>query len=255
MQDEKNRGNQRVITQIGSLPYDNVRDAVDYSMQHDIPFLPELPLLGDAMLEYIKRPGTMSCLEEFSKRIRGRDVVKIQCIGPATLILGGYSESEAFERAYAHIDSIIGKLEAKEVILFLDEPALGHAGFDYQTLWDGLFGSFNFGSFDVIAGVHTCGNMDWDRMLDSNINIISFDASQYNFTNYPKYKDNRINGERHKRIAWGIKDKKDVKDYQEGDLLTLPCGMGPKVYEVKDCPVELENLVNARDLLLGKKGD
>ena len=46
----------KIVTQVGSLPYDDVDKAVEYSLLHDIPFLPELPKLGDAMLDYIEKP-------------------------------------------------------------------------------------------------------------------------------------------------------------------------------------------------------
>jgi hypothetical protein len=220
-----------ITTQIGSLPYDDVDKAVEYSLRHDIPFLPELPLLGDAMMDYIKRPGNMSCLETFKRKVAGFETVKIQCVGPATLILGGYDQDEAFSRVYEHINALIDGLDAGNIILFLDEPALGHAGFDYRQLWSPLFESF-----DVTSGVHTCGNMNWDEMFASGIDIISFDASKYDITRYPGYR----NG---KRIAWGVETKEDVKDFQKGDLLTLPCGMGPKFYSTQDCEVSLSNLL------------
>jgi len=223
------------VTQIGSLPYDDVDQAVDYSLRHDIPFLPELPKLGDAMMDYIKRPGNMSCLETFKKKTAGFDTVKIQCVGPATLILGGYDQDEAFSRVYDHISALIDGLEADNIILFLDEPALGHAGFDYRQLWSPLFESF-----DVISGVHTCGNMNWDEMFAADINIISFDASKYDLTKYPGYR----NG---KRIAWGVETIENVKDFREGDLLTLPCGMGPKFYSTDDCEKSLSNLLKISD--------
>ncbi|MFC1794206.1 hypothetical protein ACFL3Q_11530 [Planctomycetota bacterium] len=221
----------QVITQIGSLPYDDIDQAVEYSLRHDIPFLPELPKLGDAMMDYIKQPGSMSCLETFKRKVAGFDVVKIQCVGPATLILGGYEQDEAFSRVYQHIEAIINGLDAGNVILFLDEPALGHVGFDYQQLW-----SLLFESFEVTSGVHTCGNMNWDELFASEIDIISFDASKYDITKYPGYRNS-------KRIAWGVETREDVKDFQEGDLLTLPCGMGPKFYSTDDCEKNLDNLL------------
>jgi len=131
MQNKENIKHRRVITQIGSLPYDDVDKAVNYSLQHDIPFLPELLNLGEAAMEYINNPGKMSCLDEFSRRTRGVDIVKAQCIGPATLVLTGkYDADEAVKRVYEHIEAIIGKLKAKNIILFLDEPALNQAGFN-----------------------------------------------------------------------------------------------------------------------------
>jgi hypothetical protein len=228
----------KIITQIGSLPYENVDEAVEYSLRHDIPFLPELPKLGDAMMDYIKQPGSMSCLEMFKRKVAGFDTVKIQCVGPATLILGGYDQDEAFSRAYEHINALLDGLDAGNIILFLDEPALGHAGFDYRQLWSPLFESF-----DVVSGVHTCGNMNWDEMFTADIDIISFDASKYDITKYPGYRNK-------KRIAWGAETIEDVKDFQEGDLLTLPCGMGPKFYSTEDCEKSLNNLTKISDGLL-----
>lgn len=220
-----------IVTQIGSLPYDNVEKAVEFSLRHDIPFLPELPKLGDAMMDYIKNPGRMSCLETFKKKVKGRPAVKVQCVGPATLILAGYSEDEAISRTCQHIEAVLDGLDAGTIILFLDEPALGQAGFDYHRLWAPLFESFN-----VTPGVHVCGNMNWDDLFNSQVQIISFDASQYDVTIYPAYR----NG---KRIAWGIQDRRNVRDFQKGDLLTLPCGMGPKFYSTDDCETWLASLL------------
>ena len=206
----------RLTTQIGSLPFTDVERAVAYSLQHEIPFLPELTALGDAMMSYIRDPGALSCLDAF-KRNRF-DVVKVQCVGPATLRQNGYEEDDAISRVYAHIEALLDGLGAEETILFLDEPALGYAGFEYQRLWAPLFESF-----PVVRGVHVCGNMQWDQLFDADIDIISFDASKYDIT---KYYESR-NG---KRIAWGIERIGDIRDYQPGDLVTLPCGMPHRAY-------------------------
>lgn len=219
---------QKIITQIGSLPLTDAAKAVAYSLKHDIPFLPELPKLGDAMLNYIKNPGSLSCLNEFKKH--QFQSVKIQCIGPATLMLSGYKEDEALTKIVAHISAIIDGLEAKETILFLDEPALGQSGINFQKLWQALFANFK-----VVPGVHVCGNMDWDVMFAADIEIISFDAAKYDLTKYSKYRSG-------KRIAWGVEKTADVKDFQEGDLLTLPCGMGTPVYKPEDCKKALRKL-------------
>jgi hypothetical protein len=82
--------------------------------------------------------------------------------------------------------------------------------------------------------------MNWDELFRSEIEIISFDASKYDITKYPGYRNRG-------KIAWGIKTKEDVKDFQEGDLLTLPCGMGPKFYSVDDCEANLNSLLEISD--------
>lgn len=222
-----------VITQIGSLPFEDAKEAVEYSLKHDIPFLPELPKKGDAMLEYIKHPGRLSCLAEFKKHAFRK--VKIQCIGPATLMLSGYKEDEVIAKIYAHIAAVLKGLEAEEIILFLDEPALGHSGVDFRQLWQALFASF-----DVTPGIHVCGNMDWDLLFDSAAQIISFDASQYELTKYSKYRSG-------KNIAWGVEKPEDIKDFQEGDLITLPCGMGTPMFKREDCEEKLKQLQSIKE--------
>jgi hypothetical protein len=230
----------KIITQIGSLPFRDVRAAIAYSLKHDIPFLPELTALGDAMLDYIKNPGRLSCLEEF-KRHRFT-TVKVQAIGPATLIQSGYGEDEALARIYQHIERLLDGLRAEEIILFLDEPALGYAGFDYERLWEPLFASF-----PVIRGVHVCGNMQWDRLFEAEIEIISFDASKYDIT---KYYDDR----KGKRIAWGIQSPEDIKDFRPGDLITPPCGMPHKSFTEEDAERVLSMLRAAAERCLNKRG-
>lgn len=227
--------NRRITTQIGSLPYEDPSEAVEYSLRHDIPFLPELPKLGDAMLDYIKNPGTLSCLDEFKNQVlkQKRQTVKVQCVGPSTLIQSGYDADEAIQRIYEHIAAVLDGIKSEEIILFLDEPALGYGGFDYKKLWTPLFGSFN-----VVPGVHTCGNLDWDGLFDSDISIISFDASKFDITRYPKYRGS-------KRIAWGIGKAGDARDFREGDLLTLPCGMHPRLYTPDDCEEMFKMLESA----------
>jgi hypothetical protein len=218
------------VTQIGSLPLTDVEEAVEYSLRHEIPFLPELPLLGDAMLSYIKNPGQLSTLRAF-KRHRF-STVKVQAIGPATLILSGYEEDEALLRIYRHIEAILDGLVAQEVILFLDEPALGQAGFDYRRLWDLLLADL-----PVIRGVHVCGNMQWDLLFSAEIDVVSFDASRYDITlYYPRHG---------KRIAWGITSPEQVRDFQPGDLITPPCGLSPRAYKPHDLAGVLDLLTRA----------
>jgi len=203
---------------------------VAYSLRHEIPFLPELPLLGDSMLSYIKNPGHLSTLRAFQRH--RFTTVKVQALGPATLILSGYGEDEALLRIYRHIEAILDGLVADEVILFLDEPALGQAGFDFQRLWEPLFAGL-----PVVRGVHVCGNMQWDHLFTAEIDIVSFDASRYDIRGYyPRYG---------KRIAWGISDPSQVRDLQPGDLVTPPCGLSPQAYDRGDLERVLDLLTRA----------
>lgn len=223
------------VTQLGSLPYCDVQQAVQYSLRHDIPFLPELPLLGDLMLEYITRPGRLSCLEEFKRH--QFPVVKIQCVGPATLMMDNWSEDKAVESIYRHVSAIIDGLDAQEIILFLDEPDLGRPGFNYQNAWEAVFSSFPVSR----RGIHCCGSMDWDTLFQSPlVDIISFNASQFPITGYDHYRSG-------KTIAWGIEKEKDIQDFQKGDLITPPCGLSPLKYKASDCGPVLQKLIHIKD--------
>jgi hypothetical protein len=224
---------ERLVTQIGSLPFEDVDRAVDYSLEHEIPFLPELTARGDAMMRYIESPGRLSCLEAF-KRQRF-ETVKVQCVGPATLRSNGYTEDDAISRIYEHVEAILDGLVADEIILFLDEPALGYVGFDFVRLWEPVFESF-----PVVRGVHVCGNMQWDQLLQAPIDIVSFDASKYDITKYYTARGAA-------RIAWGIERTEDIRAYEPGDLITLPCGMPNKAYSEQDAIDRLEILRGAAD--------
>lgn len=80
-------------------------------------------------------------------------------------------------------------------IVFLDEPAL--AGFgtsayititrdDVQTCIEEIV--LEIHAENGLAGVHVCANTEWDLLLDTTIDIISFDAFSYfdRFILYPK---------------------------------------------------------------------
>lgn len=254
-----------VVTQIGSLPYDNIEKAIEYSMKHDIPFLPELPKLGDAMMEYIKNPGSLSCLEEFAKRRFKR--VKIQCVGPATLIQAGHEESELW-RPEAHIHKLFEKINAEEVILFLDEPFLGHASTNFSEWWQRLFEICDRETIKeiykkdmkVIKGVHTCYAMNWTTLFyNRDLDIISFDASKFGAAFISQgYEEFRARGG---RIAWGIRKLEDIPlldgstAFRKGDLITAPCGLGGmnldagKNYTEEDCENYLNMMRDVRDKL------
>ncbi len=96
-------------------------------------------------------------------------------------------------------------------IIFLDEPAL--AGFgtsayititraDAQACIDEIAQEIH--AENGLAGVHVCANTEWDLLLDSAIDIISFDAFSYfdRFILYPKAIKAFLG--RGGILAWGI---------------------------------------------------
>jgi hypothetical protein len=159
----------------------------------------------------------------------------MQCVGVVTAMNYGLSEDDATLKIIDHISKNLKYINAKKIILFLDEPVLGYSGLPFERMWENVFEEF-----DVIRGVHTCGNMLWDQLFRANIEIINFDASQYDITKYYE--------SREKRIAWGVKEQKDVKEWFEGDLITPPCGLS--TYTIEECQGVLENLKSIKNALV-----
>lgn len=96
-------------------------------------------------------------------------------------------------------------------IVFLDEPALAGFGTSaYITITkEDVTGSIEEIVQEIhaesgLAGVHVCANTEWDMLLGSNIDIISFDAFSYfdRFILFPDLiKSYLLQG---KILAWGI---------------------------------------------------
>jgi hypothetical protein len=99
---------------------------------------------------------------------------------------------------------------AEHVVLFLDEPYLVSYGSAYVSLTrEQIIDMLNeiidkLHGHDVVTGVHCCGSTDWSILMDTNVDIINFDA--YNYSNsmalYPKQL-NKFLGQK-KYLAWGI---------------------------------------------------
>lgn len=235
------------VTLIGSLPHTDPDEAVRLVFENNIiPCLPELPMLGENMLQYIKNPGNLACAAAFQKRYAS--VKKIQSVGTCTLVYAAKMPAkEANQRIYAHIMALLKDLRADRIILFLDEPIIG---LDCQKLWEPLFSMLDKdpGLKNITLGVHTCNNMNWNPLFCAEqFKIISFDASSYarGLVRSAKYRSN-------KTIAWGVERIEDVKKFQLGDLLTPPCGLGPSKYKVSDCQKVIQNLQEIASDLLAK---
>ena len=114
------------------------------------------------------------------------------------------------------------------VILFIDEPAL--AGFgssefisiskeEISVCLDEVIDAIH--AKGGLAGIHVCANTDWSLVLDSNVDIVNFDAYAYfeRFVLYPDaigrfLEDGRI-------IAWGIVPTLKVEDIETATTISL----------------------------------
>ena len=124
--------------------------------------------------------------------------IKTQVTGPVTYLL---SLSEGNKRPLVYDDefseaimyglAMKGLWQAREIrsvgktpLLFFDEPSLvdlssAYAPIDRSRAWaliDGLLGFVKDRDPDLLVGLHCCGNTDWGRVLESGVDIVSFDA-------------------------------------------------------------------------------
>jgi len=97
------------------------------------------------------------------------------------------------------------------VLMFVDDPGLGSFGLStYITLKkEDIIEDLNFIYAEIqaekaLAGTHSCAGIDWTLLMDSKVNIISFDA--YNYYNSMKVFPQELNGflNRGGVLAWGI---------------------------------------------------
>jgi hypothetical protein len=242
------------VTSIGSLPFTDVKQAVDAVLTFcpRIPFWPQLPnrsfyermyvqclenvpavvvdeaaetmYVDTGKTEGIERfyenvsagnleafaisdraaPGLYTLLDRLSGAGAAVSSVKAQLIGPFTLGMGLKDEKGKpiiYDDAYFDIikkalrmkaewlvETIKGCCPDKNVILFLDEPAMVSFGSAFVSVSQGdvtsLFNEMADG-LGAAVGVHCCGNTDWPVLLDSRVDLINYDA--FNFMDTPFY--------------------------------------------------------------------
>jgi len=127
--------------------------------------------------------------------------VKTQITGPLTYLLSVTKKDRSsliFDNEFAEAITLglamKGLWQAQEIrktgkipILFFDEPSLWGLGSAYMPISDGRVFSLidSLVSFvkerdkDLLLGLHCCGNTDWRMVLDSGVDIVSFDAYSF----------------------------------------------------------------------------
>ena len=128
----------------------------------------------------------------------------------------------------------------KKIIMFFDEPYLTCVGSAYTSLGRSevidLFSELNatLKAAGCLTGIHCCGNTDWSMLTDSGIDIINFDAFDFQ-ERFLLYADN-LNRFLKKGgvICWGI--------------------VPTQGYNASQTPVELTEKIKSGLDLLVKKG-
>lgn len=137
---------------------------------------------------------------EFIKQIAGKNLkfVKGQVVGPITFgmtLLDEKKKPLLFNRELKEIIPQFLSFKAKwqinefkkatkaEIIIFIDEPYLVAVGTDQFSSFDKstIISQINsvvgvIHKENALAGIHCCGNTDWSIILETDIDILSFDA-------------------------------------------------------------------------------
>jgi methionine synthase II (cobalamin-independent) len=160
-------------------------------------------------------------LHAFLSRAAGRRIVKGQVTGPITwgltvtrqdglglLYDETLAETEAkFLRLKASWQENLLKEISATTIIFVDEPCLVSLGSVITPIPEEkvpVLLEEVFKGIKGIKGLHCCGNTDWSVVLDTSLDILSFDA--YSYASSLSTHSDKVKSflERGGAIAWGI---------------------------------------------------
>ncbi|MCU0821549.1 MAG: hypothetical protein MUC95_03630 [Spirochaetes bacterium] len=166
--------------------------------------------------------------------------IKGQVVGPITFLLSvAGPDGKAIIHDEMLSDAVIrglamkGAWQAKKIraagkipVIFFDEPSLSGFGSAFVPLnrehffdiFDKLISTIKEHD-NTMIGLHCCGNSDWDMILQSDIDILSFDSFEYGkyFVLYPDRIKKFIG--RGGVIAWGAVPTDAFKDDVTIDMI------------------------------------
>jgi methionine synthase II (cobalamin-independent) len=136
-------------------------------------------------------------------------------------------------------------------IVFFDEPALagfGSSAFisikheDVATCFEEVIDAVH--EKRGLAGIHVCANADWSLILNSAVDIISFDAYSF-FDKFFLYKDQIKNFiESGRTIAWGIVPTMPAEDIERQTADSLVENWESKVSKIKNLGITMDTIVS-----------
>jgi len=200
------------------------------------------------------------------KKPEGLRAIKGQIVGPITLA-GSLKDPEQIAMLHNPVlfDVIVKLLAMKACwqldqyaafglprIIFLDEPYLSSYGSAFASLKkEQIVESLNeiflaIHNRESLSGIHCCGNTDWTMLMETQVDIINFDAFGYMDTMLIYKKEVRTFLERGGIMAWGIVPTTDsIKDVTIGDLMDK---MTSAVDHLVESGID-QNLINENSLI------
>ncbi len=139
----------------------------------------------------------------------------------------------------------------KPVIIFFDEPALtgfGSSAFisitkeEIAACFDEVFEAVHHQG--GLTGVHVCANAEWSLILDSQADIVSFDAYGY-FDKFILYKDQiREFMGRGGILAWGIVPTLRPEDLERETCESLITRLEEQICQVEALGIDRSTIIN-----------
>jgi len=186
--------------------------------------------------------GFFTLLEKLEERPEAINAVKGQITGPITFATGVkdqnkkaiFYEEQIRDAAVKHL-GLIAAWQTEQlskynlpVIVFFDEPALAGFGssefisISKKEVMD-CFSEVNeyVQQRGALTGIHVCANADWSIILDSETNILSFDAYSF-FDKLLIFSDSLQNFlQKGGQIAWGIVPTQEKEDIDRENIDNL----------------------------------
>lgn len=155
----------RLTTGIGSLPFNNIEDAFEFSFKHDIPFFPQLSSIHGNMIQQVLN-FNFKYLFEFIEIAKDKNIklIKMQIAGPQTTNLDANHYHKVFQE--------VKKLTTSMDVLFcLDEPVITKETFKLHVDYN----QHKHFKFDAIHSCANLENLDLSSFLE-NIDYFFYDA-------------------------------------------------------------------------------
>lgn len=169
--------------------------------------------------------GFYSMIEQFNRKLPSSfRALKGQVVGPITLA-GSLKLSTGITALYSEefFDVIIKLMSMKAlwqftklskyglpIIIFVDEPYLTSFGSAFMNISrERAISALNevyetVQNYGALTGTHCCGNTDWAMLMESRVNIVSFDAYEFMDKYLMYWREIQAFFHRGGYLAWGI---------------------------------------------------